>query len=272
MLREGYGKRRRLVILVIFCVIVAASLVSAVFWRSRHAIVQVQTASVQLQHMQRVTISTGDVRPVNRQIVEAASLPQPVARLYVSVGQHVRVGQPLLQLNTSAASLAVSQATTAVTQAQLAYQRTLTQYQQAPAALKGLWLPQVDAAQSTLVQAEGQLAQAKAQLNQMTIAASVTGIVLIANANGLDAEGNQTPVVEVVSPNKQVVLELSEVDAAQIQPGMAVSMTTDAFPNQVFRGVVQQVAPFASVSASGTPQVQVLIAPQGALPFLTGIK
>src|SRR5579875_3510841 len=101
VLREGYGKRRKLVFMVILCVIVAASLVSAVFWRSRHAIVQVQTASVQLQHMQRVTISTGDVRPVNRQIIEAASLPQPVARLYVSVGQHVRVGQPLLQLNTS---------------------------------------------------------------------------------------------------------------------------------------------------------------------------
>ncbi|KRW92867.1 RND transporter [Alicyclobacillus tengchongensis] len=272
MVREGYSKRRKLVFMVILCVIVIAGLVSAVFWRSRHALVQVQTASVQLQHMQRVTISTGDVRPVNRQIVDATSLPQPVAHLYVAVGQHVHVGQPLLQLNTSAATLAVNQAQTAVTQAQLAYQRVLTQYQQAPAALKGLWLPQVDAAQSTLVQAQNQLAEAKAQLNQLTITASVTGIVLIASANGLDAEGNQTPVVEVVSPSKQVVLELSEVDAAQIQTGMAVSMTTDAFPNQVFRGVVKQVAPFASVSASGTPQVQVLVAPQGTLPVPYGYQ
>lgn len=249
-----------------------AALVAVFVWRSHHRIPTVQTTTVSLQKMRRVIVSSGDVRPIQRQLINPGDLPSPVQRLYVHVGEHVQKGQTLLQLNTASANAAVTQAEMALQQANLAYERALQGYQSAPGPLQALWLPQVDSTESAVVEAKQQLAQAQQQLAATVIKANFAGTILVATPDGIDASGNQSPIIELVGPGKQVVVELSEVDAVQTHPGMKVTMTSDAYPNATFVGKVTQVAPFASVSSSGSSQVQVLIQPSGQFPVPYGYQ
>ncbi|MGF1479845.1 MAG: efflux RND transporter periplasmic adaptor subunit [Cyanophyceae cyanobacterium] len=50
----------------------------------------------------------------------------------------------------------------------------------------------------------------------------------------------------------EVVAKVPEVDVGQLQPGQAVRITADAYPNQVFQGQVKQVAPEAIVEQNVT--------------------
>lgn len=102
--------------------------------------------------------------------------------------------------------------------------------------------------------------------------ARFNGTVIEENADGIASDGTQVPVLELVSPMKQVVSEVSEVDAIHIMPGMSVSMTTDAYPGQTFHGTVARVANYANLSASGTSQVEVDITPTGTDPIPLGYQ
>ncbi|WP_206879760.1 efflux RND transporter periplasmic adaptor subunit [Alicyclobacillus mali (ex Roth et al. 2021)] len=264
--------RRVGVVVGIACVLAAILVFALAVWRSRSSMPVVQTAPVALQRIQRVTLASGTVRPVARQIVNLDNLPAPVERVLVHVGQRVQTGQPLLQLSTASAAASVQAAQSALQDAESAYQRVLAQYNQAPTALKALFLPQLNAAEASVASARSQLAQAEASEAQLTITATLAGVVLIANPNGVDADGNQTPVVEVASPAKDVVMDLSEVDAAQIKLGMTATMQTDAYPNQTFTGTVTSIAPYAELSSSGAPIVEVTVQPRGSFPVPYGYQ
>jgi RND family efflux transporter MFP subunit len=275
MPREGSSTSRRraaIIASVIGAIIVIAGVVGDIVWKRTHQTVRVQTTKVQLQTMQRVIFSSGTVKPSTRQLVNATDLSAPVSKLDVAVGNHVSKGQTVIELNNQTQLSAVSQAQNALAEANSAYARALQGYQSAPSILKQIWLPQVDAAQSAVVQAEGQLSTAQAQLGATKIKATMNGTVLVASASGIDASGNQSPILEIVGPSKQVVIELSEVDATHVDKGMKVSMTSDAYPNQTFRGTVSMVAPFAAQTQAGSGQVEVDVSPAGTFTVPYGYQ
>ncbi|MFD1674256.1 efflux RND transporter periplasmic adaptor subunit [Alicyclobacillus fodiniaquatilis] len=250
-------------LLILFCV------VGYILWHRRHQPATVQVLTVRAQTMKRTIFAAGQVKPVDRQIIYASTLSVPVKKLDVHVGEHVKQGQPLLELDNTSQQAAIASAESTLAQANAAYQRALAGYNSAPSLLKQVWLPQVDAAQSAVDQAQDQLDTAQAQLAATKVTANFTGIVLIANMEGVDASGQESPVIELAGAAKQIVIELSEVDATHAQKGMRVSMTSDAYPNQTFKGVVSQVAPYAQTTDSGTGQVEVDVTPKGTfqLPY-----
>lgn len=273
MSREtGQSRRKQVIIIAIIVLVIIAGLVAYLIWHKGRQSAQVQTSTVRLQTMKRVTISSGDVRPIKRQLIYANSLTVPIRKLDVQVGSHVKQGQQLIQLDTTTTQIAVTQAKATLAQANKAYSQALASYQAAPTALQAILLPQVDTTQSAVVQAKQQLSAAESQLAALSITANFAGSVIIASADGVDASGNQSPIIELVGSAKQVVLELSEIDAIHVKKGMKVTMTTQALPNQTFKGVVSQVAPFAATSQSGTPQVQVLVQASGAFAVPLGYQ
>ncbi|MCL6444869.1 MAG: HlyD family efflux transporter periplasmic adaptor subunit, partial [Alicyclobacillus sp.] len=66
-----------------------------------------------------------------------------------------------------------------------------------------------------------------------------------------------SPWLELVGGGKQAEVDVSEVDAVQVRPGMKATVTTDAYPNKSWRGTVTSVAPYATVSTTGSGQVEV---------------
>ncbi|WP_067934587.1 efflux RND transporter periplasmic adaptor subunit [Alicyclobacillus kakegawensis] len=250
-------------------VLAAAACATSLAWPRQPT---VQVVQVERKMLSNQIFASGTVRPVDQQDVMASALPAPIDQIRVKVGERVQKGDILLtcQNQTQAASLEAAQ--TAVENAQQAYEQAKQQYDSAPPGLQPQFKGTLDQASTTLAQAKGQLAQAQAAYDATIVRAQFSGTVLAVNPTGVTTDGTTVPVVEVVGADKQVVTSVSEVDAVHIHKGMTASLTSDAYPNQQWRGTVSQVAGYATSQTSGGGQVEVDIAPAAAFPVPIGYQ
>lgn len=127
----------------------------------------------------------------------------------------------------------------------------------------------IDAARGQVVQAEGQFAYAQSQLNATQIRAPVSGTILERTAEkgelitaqfASSAEGGpQGSVVSLADLNDlQVELDISQNDFAKLSPKQRGIITTDAFPDRKYNGVIAEISPEANRSKA-TVQVKVQI-------------
>ncbi len=103
-----------------------------------------------------------------------------------------------------------------------------------------------------LAAAAAQVLRARALLNQMRsnrddalLAAPFDGIISARNSGpgGLVMPGDA--IVTMISTRVDVVFNLGEADYQQVTAGKAVTVTTAAYPGQVFSGTVRAIAPQA---------------------------
>jgi HlyD family secretion protein len=124
-------------------------------------------------------------------------------------------------------------------------------------------------AEGALVQAEGQLDYAKAQLDATIIRAPVTGTILDRTAEkgelitaqfaSAAAGGPQGSVVSLADLNDlQVELDIAQADFARLSPTQKAEVTTDAYPDKKYEGVIAQISPEAN-RQKATVQVKVQV-------------
>jgi RND family efflux transporter MFP subunit len=96
-------------------------------------------------------------------------------------------------------------------------------------------------AEEKLHQAELAYLDAKEALANATLTAPFAGTVTAVNtAIGEYASGN---VVEIISQDFQVTLEVDEIDISQVALDQAVYLTTETWPDTTFSGDVTAIAP-----------------------------
>jgi HlyD family secretion protein len=124
-------------------------------------------------------------------------------------------------------------------------------------------------AKGSLLQAEGQMAYAKSQLDATVIRAPVSGTILERKAEkgelitaqfASGAEGGpQGSVVALADLNDiQVELDISQDDFARLSPKEKGIVTTDAFPDRKYNGEISEISPEAN-RQKATVQVKVQI-------------
>ncbi|WP_026975006.1 efflux RND transporter periplasmic adaptor subunit [Alicyclobacillus contaminans] len=236
-------------------VLCSAAVAFTVWERLRPPVVA--TAVVQRQSLSNQLFETGAVKPTQSQMVTAQQLTGPVVAVDVQPGQTVHVGQVLVELNHESARASVQAAQTAVQQAQAALKETETEQSSAPAGFQSQFAGTLASERTTLAQAQAQLAQAQAALDATYIRATISGTVLTVNPSGVDSTGNPVPIVQVAGTTKQIATQVSEVDAAQIHPGMQARVTTDAYPGRQWTARVVRVANYAEANSAGSGQVEV---------------
>jgi len=116
--------------------------------------------------------------------------------------------------------------------------------------------------QATVSRSESQLENARERLNDTLVTAPISGTILEKNveegqvitsriSSGSTGEG--TPLVTMADLTKIYVrTDVDETDIGKIQPEQPVTIKVDAFPNQVFDGVVLKVAPQGEVTQNVT--------------------
>src|SRR5579862_6123775 len=124
-------------------------------------------------------------------------------------------------------------------------------------------------AQGALMQAQGQLDYAKSQLDAAMIRAPVTGTILDRTAEkgelvtsgfaSTAAGGPQGSVVSLADLNDlQVELDIAQADFARLGPAQKGIVTTDAYPDKQYNGVIAQISPEAN-RQKATVQVKVQV-------------
>jgi HlyD family secretion protein len=135
---------------------------------------------------------------------------------------------------------------------------------------------EIDRAQGALLQAQGQLDYAKSQLDATVIRAPVTGTILDRTAEkgelvtagfaSTAVGGPQGSVVSLADLNDlQVELDIAQADFARLGPTQKAKVTTDAYPDKEYDGVMAQISPEAN-RQKATVQVKVQVLNPGKYP------
>ncbi|ASC72034.1 ABC exporter membrane fusion protein, DevB family [Halomicronema hongdechloris C2206] len=143
--------------------------------------------------------------------------------------------------------------------AQAAYERAQAQVQEAEQRLQDLRTqptPEAEAqARARLAQAQAQLQAAQVQLENTLVRAPFAGVItqkfategafVTPTTSASDATSATSTAIVALAQDLEILAEVPEADIGAIQPGQAVEIRADAFPEEVFRGRVRLIAPEA---------------------------
>jgi len=234
-----------------------------------------ETARVIRRDFSSTVLATGAVKPqVGAEVRVGARISGKVEHLYANIGDHVRKGQVIAELEKAdlEAAAAKAQAEVKVAKAKIAdaearlrlagleYRRQLnltkkdyTSQQAVDRALKekesahaGLNL-----AKQQLDVARAALDEARVKLSYATITLPISGVIgSVSTQQGetVSAGLNAPTFVTIIDLERlQVDAYVDEVDIGKIQTGQECIFTVDAFPDREFHGKVAAIYPNAVI-------------------------
>jgi RND family efflux transporter MFP subunit len=226
----------------------------------------VKTAKVSRVDLSERVALTGTIRPRN-EVDVFAKAPGRVAEVRVRVGDRVRAGQELAEVEHKESSLQarmsqaqVQMAAAGVRMAEAGLDGARLELERTQALAAGGSAPQaaLDGARIKLALAEAQLAQAKGQLGQAEAALAlnqqlvanakiespIAGVVTRRNVDVGRSAGAQVPAFTVQDlASLKLETSVDGLTASRLERGRPVEIRVDAWPGEVFPGRIDLLAP-----------------------------
>ncbi|PTY04916.1 efflux RND transporter periplasmic adaptor subunit [Opitutaceae bacterium EW11] len=270
--------KRRLIVAVGVCLVVAASCVALRPRASADNAAPFVTEPLRRGDLSLTITATGNLEPTN-QVTVGSELSGLVQTVYVDINDRVTKGQPLAQLDTtklnqqiesSRAALDVAKAKVAQAEAALkAKEAALVRVQELRRVSNGRYpsqadvdtaVAEADGARADLQSAQASVTGAVAQVHidennlaKAVITSPVDGIVLTRSV-----DPGQTVAASLNAPELFVIAEklermklkitVAEADIARMVAGLKASFTVDAWPDRVYTATVQRVSYGSSVT------------------------
>ncbi len=205
-----------------------------------------------------------------------AQLRQAEAAVQISQGQYDRIaGQPFAAMLPE--SLQLQQATLGLEAAQAGYDKLLKgatpdqisgAYAQLAAARaqlarleRGAEPAQIKAAEAGVKQAEVAVYLTQMQLDKTTIESPADGFIYQLDAVEGGMAGPGVPMAVIFSDDVRILIAIEEFRSQEVAIGQPVRITVDAYADEVFDGVIAEIAPTFD---HATRTVQVTVRPTGA--------
>lgn len=215
------------------------------FWR---------IASVEKGDLNVIVTATGNLS-ADTSVDVGTQVSGILIKRYVDFNSKVKKGQLIALVDTTIlyatakdAQAAKEKAQSLLKQYKREFERTnhLFNDKVSPQADYDLAITNYETAKNVLTSAEAQLYKAKVNLHYAKIKAPINGVVIARNID----EGQtviasfNTPTLFTIANNlskMQVQANVGEADIGQVKVGQDVNFTVDAYPDEVFTGVIQQV-------------------------------
>lgn len=228
----------------------------------------IQTAPVTRQDIVVDVEATGIIAPVNAVEVRSKASGQ-IIKLPVELGSRVKPGDLLAQIDPRDAQNRYDQAIASREAAEANLQVTQAQHDRAVALAKEgiITAPELESATLAYANAKSQLATArtnldiaKVALEDVTIRAPVAGVIIqklvsigqvISSSTNSPSGGTILLQMADLSHVRDSTL-VGESDIGRVRSGLTASVRVDAYPNRVFHGTVDKIAPQATVEQSVT--------------------
>ncbi len=197
----------------------------------------VPLVKVDLPKRQTVTSTvhfTGDVLPIQQAGI-FAKVTGTLERVYVDIGQEVRAGQLMAQIDTTELVQQYQQTSATYQNAQVNYRRSKELSEQNLVARQEL-----DNADAALKVAKANYETARTRLSYAYITAPFSGYVThrFLDPGTVISQSNTTLFTLMDINQLKVIINVQEKDIPQIIKGKRADITVDAFPNRVFAGKV----------------------------------
>lgn len=223
-------------------------------WRSKEKPARYREAAVSRGAIESRVSATGTLNPVD-QVEVGSQVSGTLARVNVDYNDRVRQGQVLAQIEPSLFRAALGEAEAAIEKAKVQLadserglkraNELITQGLISNTDLESAQAT-VDSRRADLRQAQASAERARVNMSNTTITAPISGTVISRNI-----DVGQTVAASLQAPNlftlardlTEMELEsrVDEADIGQVEDGMPVSFTVDAFPDRVFEGHVRQI-------------------------------
>ena len=222
---------------------------------SRGSIVSVVAATATLEAVTTVQVGSqvsGSIRSLSADFNSIVRKGQEVARLdpalFQSAIEQARASLVRAEADRDRLKVALADATSKLTRAKELGARQLIPASDLDAAdvNQRLAVAQVRSADAQVTQARAALSQVEVNLAKTIITSPIDGIVIARNVDvgQTVAASLQAPTLFVIAADlrqMQLKANIDEADLGQVAAGQPVRFTVDAYPNQTFRGTVEQV-------------------------------
>ncbi len=254
--------------IIVLVVITGVILGLTVFKNGKNHQVKYRTEKLAKGDVEAVVTTSGTVNPIT--MVEVGSqVSGKIDKLNVDYNSKVEKGQILAELDLLPFETRVNQSQANYLSAQASLEKARVtldnlqkQYERALSlAEKSLISPEekdiaeanylgaktdLQRAEASVEQAKSQLESSKLDRSYAIIRSPIDGIVISRNMNvgqTVQASFQAPKIFEIANDlsKMQVECDVDEADVGRIQEGQKVRFTVDAFPNDSFNGVVQQV-------------------------------
>ena len=257
--------KKKIILIAIVIIVVAGGAI----WifsgsKAKHKI-SYTTVTVSKSDISNSVTATGTIEPVT-EVEVGTQVSGIIDKLYADYNSVVSKGQLIAEMDkvTLQSELASAQATYDGNKAEYEYQKknyerskglhekqliSDTDYEQA--------LYNYEKAKSQFDSSKAALAKAERNLSYATITSPIDGVVIdrAVEEGQTVAAGFETPTLFTIAADltqMQVVADVDEADIGGVVEGQRASFTVDAYPNDVFEGVVTQIRLGDASSTSST--------------------
>ena len=226
------------------------------------------TANVSKGDISNSVTATGTIEPVT-EVEVGTQVSGIIDKIYVDYNSVVTKGQLIAEMDraTLQSELASQQATYDGAKAEYEYQKK--NYERSKGLHEKSLISDTDfeqalynyqKAKSSYDSSKASLAKAERNLAYATITSPIDGVVISRDveAGQTVASGFETPTLFTIAADltqMQVVADVDEADIGGVVEGQRASFTVDAYPNDVFEGVVTQIRLGDASSTSTTTTV-----------------
>jgi len=247
----------------------------AFFWR---------TVKIEKGDISVIVTATGSINAVTTVSV-GTQVSGTIAKLFADFNSVVKKGQVIALLDTTFlgaskedADANLEKAIVQVNQAKAEFDRTKKLFDGNAVAQADydLSLTNYETAKSMVKSAKAQLNRASINLQYATIKAPISGTVISRNV-----DVGQTVISSFNSPvlftiandltKMQVQANVDEADIGQVKVGQKVSFSVDAYPDEVFQGLVQQIRLQPTIVQNVVTYIVILDVPNPDLKLLPGL-
>lgn len=271
-------KRRTFALPILLVVLVAVAAGAWFFLSGRQEKVDYLTETARVADIRKVVNATGEVGAVQLVSVGAQASGQ-IEKLYVVVGQQVRKGDPIADIDstTQRNDLEINKAKLDTYQSQLAAKQVAlkvaqTQYNREAQLKKtnSTSRESLEDAENALATAKAAVAELESQIRQAQIAVNTAEtnlgytkiaapldgtVVAVPVEEGQTVNANQTTptIVQIADLSRmEIKIEIAEGDITQVRPGMDVDYTILAEPGVTRRAVLDSIDPGLTTLSDGT--------------------
>uniref|UniRef100_A0A832I6D7 Efflux RND transporter periplasmic adaptor subunit n=1 Tax=Eiseniibacteriota bacterium TaxID=2212470 RepID=A0A832I6D7_UNCEI len=215
----------------------------------------VAAAEVRPRDLVRSVTVAGAVEPL-RVVQVNAQMAGTVVAVHVEEGRHVRAGERLAELDAREATAQLARARAILANAEAAYARS------AQLAAEGLASgSELDEARAARDIARADVEVWSTRLAFSRIEAPVAGVVTAKRVERGGAVTAHQPLFEIAEDGPRVVrVRVSELDVVRLEPGRAVSVQLDAYPQARIEGRIRRIFPSADAASRLVP-VEVALGP-----------
>ena len=279
-------KKRSIIIFLSVVVILALVIAGYFIWKGKKEIKYTwNTVHPETGDIQIVVTSTGTLN-AEKTVLVGTQVSGVISKIFVDYNDVVKAGQVIAVLDTRSLNVALNSAKANLSKAVSQLEQVKAEYNRSKELFDKQLLSQSDfdvqvsnyqVALENVKVAEGDVSKARIDLNFATIVAPISGVIVSRNVDvgQTVAASFTTPTLFTIANDlkkMQLQANVDEADIGQIKIGQPVSFNVDAYPEETFKGVVQQIR-LQPITLNNVVSYAVMIeAPNEELKLLPGMN